>query len=223
MKTQAWVLSAVMVAGVLMLAAPADAQQRKIVVDGFSAPERTMSLQLSAGGLNLSDDFIDSQGTAQLGGMSLAFRWDPVQWGGLELSVGGYSRLDETGLVNESRGLVTLSWLWYFARHHRHRFYGITGLAGMDTQLQIGNSSYSYGEGGYVLGLGTEWLARKRWLISFDVRALMLNTNDQEKGLVAEEAEPPPGLDRSPFPEQWYTPPEERVGVMFNLGVGYRW
>ena len=215
-------VAATLLAASFLITLPAEAQGRKIVVQGFSSPQRTLSLSVGASGMTLSEDGLDLEGSAQLGGMNLALRWDPVRWGGLELGLGGYSRLSDGGLAEENRSLVTLSWLWYFARHHRHRFYGITGVAGMSTDLAIGNTNVRYGEGGVVLGLGTEWLAKKRWLISFDVRALMLNRDNQED-LTIEALETPEGLNRDPFPEAWTTPPEERIGLMFNLGVGYRW
>ncbi len=226
MKTRAWVLSAVIAVGVMASAAgSAEAGEGKIVVKGFEADERTLALQLNASNMSVSDDGLDAEGSAHLGGFNLAVRWDTLRWGGIELAVGGYSRLDETGLVDESRGMTSLSWLWYFARHHRHRFYGLIGVAGLSTELRIGNSSYNYSEGGGLIGLGSEWLFRDRWMVTVDARLLSLNSSRHEKEgrLQANEPEPPGDLDRTPFPAEWYTPPEERVAVMFNMGIGYRW
>ena len=233
MKQWAWVLGVIVAASVVSMA-PTEAQARgcaeggcRVVVQGFgdrASHKRSMSLHVGFGGMNVSDDGLDPRGAAELGGMNLSWRWDLTHWGGLEVAVGGYTRASEDGLVTESRGMTSVSWLWYFARHKRHRFYGVTGLAGLETDLQIGNSTYSYGEGGMVLGVGTEWIARNRWVVSFDVRALMLSGSDDEQGLVAEEPDAPnDGIDRTPFPAEWYTPAQEHVAVAFNLGLGYRW
>jgi len=224
MNSKVWVLVTLLAVGVVTLAAaPAEAQNRKIVVEGFSAPSTNMSLQLRLSGLSLSDDKIDPEGAASLGGMNLAFTWDPVRWGGLEVAAGGYERMDDTGLIHESRGVVTLSWLWYFSRHKRHRFYGVTGLASSNNVLEIGNSTFTSNEGGYVLGLGSEWLSRSRWMVNFDVRALFLERNGEDGRTTAEIPTPPDGIERAPFPEEWTTPSDERFGLMFNFGIGYRW
>jgi hypothetical protein len=223
MKKSKMVYGGLVFAGLMMLTAPASAENRKIVVPGFSSPQRTMTLQLNVGGLTLSDDQIDPRGSAELGGANLAFRWDLLRWGGLEIAGGGYDRLDETELVHEKRSYASLAWLWYFSRHNRHRLYGITGLANINTEMKIGNSTYSYGEGGLMLGLGSEWVTSKRWVISMDMRALMLGNQSEKGALKTNEPDVPEGLDRTPFPSEWYTPPEERVALMANFGIGYRW
>jgi hypothetical protein len=215
--------SGLLFAALIMLAAPASAENRKIVVEGFSAPQRTMTLQLNFGGMSLSDDQVDPRGTAELGGGNLSFRWDIVRWGGLEIAGGGYDRLDETELVREKRNYGSLAWMWYLVRHRNHRLYGITGLASLNTTMQIGNSTYSYGEGGLMLGVGSDWGPSRGWIVSMDVRALMLNNQDQKGALKVDEPDVPEGLDRDPFPAEWYTPPEERVALMANFGIGYRW
>ena len=220
----AWVPATVgFVVAMSMLASPALADRgRRVVVRGFEANRPAMSVHLGGTGLTLSEDNLDPEGKARLGGLNFSWRWDLVDWGGLEIDVAGLGRSSEGGLVNEAKTFVSASWLWYFARHHTHRFYGVTGIAGMGTELEIGNSSYSYGEGGFILGLGTEWLMGKHWVISFDVRALFLES-DTEQPLEANEALPPAGMDREPYPVAWYSPPPERAGAMFNLGLGYRW
>lgn len=224
MRSRAWLLGLSLVGLITILSSTASAEGRRIVVEGFEKHhDSSISLQLNASSLSLSDDGLDINGAAQLGGLNLGFRWDPVEWGGLEVTMGGYGRSSDDGLVTESRSLATLSWLWYFARHHRHRFYGVTGVAGLDTHLSIGNSSLEYSEGGLVLGLGSEWLVRKNWLISFDVRTLTLGRDKEREAIFAQNAPAPDGLERSPFPESWTAIPDERVGVLFNLGLGYRW
>jgi hypothetical protein len=212
-----------------LFAAPAAAQEEapRIVVQGFEADQSSMSLQLHASTLTLSDDAIDPQGSAQLGGLSFSWRWDLVPWGGLELGLSALSRQSESGLVQESRGLLSASFLWYFARHHKHRFYGITGLASLLTTVQIGANTHDYSEGGLVLGLGSEWLLGKRWLVSADARALFLSPENDHSGPRHDEdlAATPPndGRARTPWPDAWTSAPEERAGLAFNLGVGYRW
>lgn len=219
-------LALVALALTLLTSNPAAAEERRIIVEGFEADHSTMSLQLGFGGLNLSDDALSDEGVARLGGMNLTWRWDPVDWGGLEVGVGSYLRQSEGGLVTEHRGTFSLAWLWYFARHYHHRFYGVTGITSMSTTVDIGdNEALYYGEGGLTLGLGSEWLISKNWIVNIDARVLML-ASDSEEGETF-EAEPsdaaPDGSARSPYPASWTTAPAERTGLLMNVGVGYRW
>lgn len=206
----------------LALCSTASADEPRIVVEGFEAQRSTMSLQLHASTMSISDDPIDPEGSAQLGGLGLSWRWDLVDWGGLELSLAGLGRQSESGLVNEGRGLFTASWLWYFARHSKHRFYGITGIGTLSTDVEIGANSYSYEEGVLVLGVGSEWMLGRHWMLSVDARALFLSSEGQEEFAV-NSPPPPDDLDRQPYPEAWSTHPEERGGIAFNVGLGYRW
>ena len=192
---------------------------RKIVVEGFRADDSSMSLQLNLSGMSLSDDAMDVDGIAHVGGINLNWRWDLVEWGGLELGFGGYSRMSEDERVDESRTTMSLAWLWYFARHYHHRFYGITGFSSVVTTGTVDETPYSYSEGGLVLGLGSEWLVNRHWLVSMDLRTLLLSSDGEGN---AEAVPSDPGFGAE-VPVAWVSPPQERSAVMFNLGVGYRW
>jgi hypothetical protein len=207
----------------LAFAVPAAAEAPRVVVRGFESHEPSMSLHLTGTGLTLGEDAIDPEGAANLGGVGLSWRWDLVDWGGLEIGFSTVGRRSEGGLVNDTRGIFSASWLWYFARHHNHRFYGVTGLVGMGTELDIGANRYSYGEGGFVLGVGSEWMLGKDWMVSVDARALFLSA-DQENPVEADVAPAPgDGRARQPYPVEWWNPPAERTGAQFNVGIGYRW
>ncbi len=210
-------------ATLLAFATPAAAESPRVVVRGFESHEPSMSLHLSGTGITLGDDAIDPEGAANLGGVGLSWRWDLVDWGGLELAIASVGRRSENGLVTDTRGVFTASWLWYFSRHHNHRFYGVTGLAGMGTELDIGANHYSYGEGGFVLGIGSEWMLGKAWVVSVDARALFLSADQEEAVEVSQATPPPDGRAREPYPIEWWTPPTERTGAQFNVGIGYRW
>ncbi len=206
----------------LCLCATASAEER-IVVKGFEARQNNMSLQLHGGALSISDDLVDPEGNANLGGLGLSWRWDLVDWGGLEVSLHALGRNSESGLITETRGLFTVSWLWYFAHKHNHHFYGITGLGGLSTDLEAGPTSYEYSESALVLGVGSEWLTSNNWVFSVDVRALMLE--DDGSGTITDTdiGPAPDSRTRTPFPDEWGAPPESRVGMMLNVGLGYRW
>lgn len=216
MKAQrAALILSVMVLG-LCLSQTAQADHRRIVVQGFEADDNNMSLQLNIGGLTLADDAMDVSGVAQLGGAGLAWRWDLVHWGGLELAFQGYGRTSEGGRVNEDAVATSINWLWYFARNHHHRFYAVTGIGGVSTNGTIDDDfDYSYSEGGLNLGVGTEWLVSRRFLISADLRTLLLSRNDESVSAFD-------WADGTPY-GNWTVPPEERTGIQFNMGIGYRW
>lgn len=215
--------AAALAATLLAFCVPAAADSPRVVVQGFRAQEPSMSLHLSGTGITLGGDGVDPEGTANLGGIGLSWRWDLVDWGGLELGIASIARRSENGLVHDDRGMFTASWLWYFARHHNHRFYGVTGLVGLGTQIEIGANRYSYGEGGFVLGVGSEWMFGDAWVVSVDARLLSLSA-DHEKPVEAEEVTAPPDdRDRRAYPVEWWTPPSERTGAQFNAGIGYRW
>lgn len=230
MKKVAWMVMALVASSAVLLnaqSAHADEGPR-IVVEGFEANhhrQRHMSLHFSGALMQVSEDGLDPSGSAHLGGMNLSWRWDLVEWGGVEVMFGGFWRADDRFLVNEGRTVVSTSWLWYFARKHHRRFYAITGLAGVETDLSIGNSRYTHSASGLVLGVGLEWLLTKNLTFSVDTRAIMLNSGERDgERLTIEEPEGPnDGVERTPFPAQWYTPAQEYTAVMTNIGVGYRW
>ncbi|MEO1268719.1 MAG: hypothetical protein AAFX99_11520, partial [Myxococcota bacterium] len=182
---------------------------------------------LSAGSLSIGDDQLDEEGVARLGGMMFNWRWDPVEWGGLELGLGAYGRLSDNELVNETKAVFNVAWLWYFARHYHHRFYAVTGLTFQATHVEIGEvEPYEYTESGLMLGLGSEWLLSKRWMLNMDVRAVFLSLDQDEEDFDDEPVrvfQGPDGSARQPYPDGWTRPPEERAGVMLNFGVAYRW
>lgn len=222
MKTKLTV--AVLVAATaLALCTPAMAGDSRVVVRGFESHRPSMSLHLSGTGLTLGDDAIDPEGAANLGGIGLSWRWDLVDWGGLEISLATVGRRSDNDLVQETRGVFTAAWLWYFARHHSHRFYGITGITGMGTELDIGETHYSYGEGGFTLGIGSEWMMGRNWVVSVDARAHFLEADHEEAVTVTEGAPAPDNRARRPYPVEWWTPPAERTAAQFNVGIGYRW
>ncbi len=227
-NTGKWAFALVIVGAALFCGLTASAEE-KIVVEGFRADNSTMSLRLSGTALNLSDDNLDPEGNALLGGATLSFRWSPVVWLGVEASIGGTGRTSENGLVEESRGVASLAGLWYFSRHRKHRFYGVFGLASVNTNLLIGNEQYQFNESGPMFGIGTEWLAGKSWVLSADLRAVALSLEgssfggEEEGDDVAAAGPPDDGIERNPFPARWSAQPEERIGMMFNFGVGYRW
>lgn len=216
MKLRLASMAALAVATMMMLPAVASAE-RRIVVEGFEAHQRTMAFQLGGSGLSLSDDTLDVDGTAYLGGVSMAFRWDPIPWLGLELGVGSYGRTSEEGLADEQRDLVTIAALWYFARHHDHRFYGVTGFSGLSTTLDIGDTELVYHEGGLVLGVGSEWMLTRSWAVNFDVRALFLDTSGEDEAQFTGDTN-----GEAPYPARWYNIPSERAGAVFNVGIAYR-
>ncbi len=206
----------------LLAAAPdAQAQERKIVVEGFRADDSNMSLQLNLTGMTLGDDGMDEDGVADLGGLSLSWRWDLIDWGGLEVALGAYGRASDDEAVSESRTTLSVAWMWYFARHYHHRFYAVTGLASLDTQGTIDRNGYltdyTYSEFGPVLGLGSEWLISKNWLFSVDARALLLSSQE-DTAVTTDDA-----LDNNATPLAWITPPESRSALHFGVGFGYRW
>jgi opacity protein-like surface antigen len=205
-------------AAVVIMSFPAVANaERRIVVEGFEGHRNTMALQFSGTGLTLADDTLDLDGSARLGGATLAFKWDLARWIGLEFSVGSLSRSSEGGLVSEDRGLVTFAALWYFARHHHHRFYGITGLSGLSTTVNIGETQLNYNESSLTLGVGSEWMISRSWALNFEVRTLLLDSADEEEPDIVADAN-----GEVPYPPHWYDIPEERVGALFNIGIAYR-
>lgn len=213
----------------LIVAGQASAEeddQRKIIVEGFEARQPSMSIGLTAGSLSLGDDKLDSEGVARLGGVMFNWRWDPVEWGGLELGLGAYGRLSENELVNEQKAIFNVAWLWYFARHYHHRFYAVTGLSFQATHLEIGEvEPYEYAESGLMLGLGSEWLINRSWMVNMDVRAVFLSHDQDEEGEeeVVRSFQGPDGSPRQPYPVEWTAPPQERSGLMLNFGIAYRW
>lgn len=220
-------LTFLLAAASLLAAAPdAQAQERKIVVEGFRADDSNMSIQLNLTGMILGDDSLDEDRVADLGGGSLSWRWDIIDWGGLEVALGAYGRASDDGAAAESSTTFSVAWMWYFARHHHHRFYAVTGLSSLDTQGTIdrnGNlTDYTYSEFGPVLGLGSEWLISKNWLFSVDARALLLSSQDDANYTSSVEPGDSPQATNA-IPYTWITPPESRSAVQFGVGFGYRW
>lgn len=224
-QTRMWTAIGALALTTLLTASAAEAQERRIIVEGFRADDSSMSLQLNLAGLAIGDDAMDSDDVADLGGANVSWRWDLVPWGGLEVAFGGYGRASEEGTVDESRTSFSLAWLWYFARHYHHRFYGVTGFSGLTTQGSVGEYLYNYSESGLMLGVGSEWLVSRHWLISFDVRALLLSNDSDELNLPPEGVPDPTFVDATPahIPAEWVNAPESRTAVMFNFGFGYRW
>jgi hypothetical protein len=208
---------------VLSTALPATANTPRVVVHGFQSDDSALSHHLSASALSLGDDTIDPESTATLGGPTWSFRWDLARWGGLEFSASALNRKSEGGLVTENRSLAAVNWLWYFGRRHDARWYVITGIAGLHTNLEVGANTYRFDEKAFTLGAGFDWALNDNWILSADARTLFLSA-DHSKPFDADESfSPNDGRERQPYPIEWTAPPAKRDGAQFSAGIGYRW
>jgi hypothetical protein len=229
MKAPSHLLLASLLALVATLASNAALAQEpgRIVVKGFEADDDTMSLQTHISTLSVSDDTLDVEGSASLGGFGLSWRWELLNLGSLELFGSFLFRLDETALVSELRSQASVSWLWHLWETSGHRLYGITGFGALHTTVSLGeNATYDYAESGLVLGIGSEWLIDDDLIVTFDVRSLLLESDGPSNKTPHPDGggapAPDDGIERRPYPESWYTAPESRSGLMFNIGFGYR-
>ncbi len=180
---------------------------------------RGMSLRLGANQLSLSEDKLDLDRIANLGGPSLALRWT---WNGrsaLEAEVSGLLRESQRQVLRESRGLASISYVRYFGQGRRGRWYGSVGWIGVVTQREFGDQQFQFAESGGTAGIGREWNLGKRWLLSADVRAVWLRLRASDPGA---QGDTYTADDGQSYPARWVSTPQQRIGANARVALGYR-
>ena len=198
-----------------------------------SAQERSFNLRVGGGGMKLSMDTLDAEGSARLGGVALAARYEWSGWWsatrGVEVALGGLGRMSSDDYVREDRGYINVSYIRYFASRPHKRWYGSIGWLGVATRRSFADTEaeLQLTESGGTLGLGYERMfgQERRWFLAADLRGLYLKARESRTGVFDEEEEV---FSEASFPEESEAAelsdtPERRIGYMGSVSLGYRW
>ncbi len=134
-----------------------------------------MEVGLRFGAFTAGDDWVDSDGSADYGGLGFLFRWRFARDWALELGTDMFFRSAESQSLSESRYLGTLGIQYYFGEWSEWlQFRAGMGFNGGETWIESDwADSGSYSEAGLYASVGMDLLLGN-WTINSDVRVLGL-------------------------------------------------